>query len=86
MPRKSPAATTCVLYDPADGGIHLVHTVVQFHGARPANWSAVEKEARQILSASKRDRSGLKSLRVDAKALAPGLSFRVVRGKLTQTP
>lgn len=86
MARTSPTTATCVLYDPADGDIHLVHTVVYFPGAKPRAWRTVEKEARQILSESRRDRAGLKSMRVNAKAIAPGVSYRVVRGKLTRTP
>ena len=86
MPRRPPAADTCVLYDPSDGGIHLVHTVVTFAGAQRASWKSVEKEAREILVSSRRDRSGLKSLRANARTLAPGVDCRVVRGKLTRTP
>ena len=86
MAKRPPATATCVLYDPADGVIHLVHTVVYFAGAKPRAWQAVEKEARQILSESRRDRARLKSMRVKAKAIEPGVSYRVVRGKLTRTP
>jgi hypothetical protein len=86
MAKRPPATATCVLYDPADGDIHLVHTVVYFRGAKPRSWQAVEKEARQILSESRRDRAGLKSMRVNARAIEPGVPYRVVRGKLTRTP
>jgi hypothetical protein len=86
MAKKPPATATCVLYDPADGDIHLVHTVVYFPGATPRAWAAVEKEARQILADHQRDRAGLKSMRVNTKAIEPGVSYRVVRGRLTRTP
>jgi hypothetical protein len=86
MPRTLPKTETCVLYDPADGSIHLAHTVVLFSGAKAASWKAIEREAREILSSNKRDRPGLKSLRVRANALTPDSAYRVVRGKLTRTP
>ena len=82
MVRKAPAHTTCVLYDPADGSIVLMHTVVTLAGAKPAARKAVEDEARSILSARKWHRKGLRALHPRAGAVKPGVAYEVSRGKL----
>ena len=61
MARKETAQTTCVLYDPADGNVVLVHTEVRFGSSRPAGRKAAEAEARSVLSRRKQHRPDLRA-------------------------
>ena len=86
MAQKAIAQTTCVLYDPADGSIVLMHTVVRFGGSKLAGRKAAEVEARSIVARRKQHRKELKALHVKADAVQPGVAYRVSRGRLTATP
>jgi hypothetical protein len=83
MPQKETAQTTCVIYDPADGSILLMHTVVRLRGAAPGAPGADEAEARSILARRNQDRKELRALHVNADDVQPGFGYRVSRGKLT---
>ena len=83
MPQKETAQTTCVIYDPADGSIVLMHTVVRLRGAAPGVRGADEADARSILARRNQDRKEFLALHVNADEIQPGFRYRVSRGKLT---
>jgi hypothetical protein len=83
MPQKETAQTTCVIYDPADGSIVLMHTVVRLRGAAPGAPGADETDARSILARRNEDRREFLALHVNADDVQPGFKYRVSRGKLT---
>jgi hypothetical protein len=83
MPQKETAQTTCVIYDPADGSIVLMHTVVRLRGAAPGVPGADEADARSILARRNQNRKELLVLHVNADDVQPGFRYRVARGKLT---
>ena len=83
MPQKETAQTTCVIYDPADGRIVLMHTVVRLRGAAPGAPGADEADARSILARRNQDRKKLLALHVNADDVQPGFRYRVLRRKLT---
>jgi hypothetical protein len=83
MPENETAQTTCVIYDPADGSIVLMHTVVRLRGAAPGVRGADEADARSILARRNQDRKELLALHVKADDVQPGFRYRVSRGKLT---
>jgi hypothetical protein len=83
MPQKETAQTTCVIYDPADGTIVLMHTVVRLRGAAPGASGADEADARSILARRNQDRKELRALHVSADDVQPGIRYRISRAKLT---
>jgi len=83
MPQKETAQTTCVIYDPRDGSVVLMHTVVRLRGAAPGAPGADEADARAILARRNQDGKELLALHVNADDVQPGFSYRVSRGKLT---
>jgi hypothetical protein len=82
MARPKPSHTTCVLYDPIDGGVVLMHTVVRLAGAKPGTRKTDEAEARAIAARLPRPPKTLKAVHVPAADLKPDVAYRVSRGKL----
>jgi hypothetical protein len=82
MPQQGTAQATCVIYDAADGSIVLMHTVVRVRGATPGAPGADEAEARSILARRNQDHKEFRALHVNADDVKPGVTYRVLRGKL----